>query len=193
VVGRPPNNESDLVERARQGDLGAYDALVRAHQHIAFRTACLLSGSAADAEEAAQDAFVKAWRALPRFRAGAPFRPWLLAIVANEARNRRRAAGRRAGLALRAAGERPSGDAAPSPEAAALASAERDALLAAMAALGERDRLVIGCRYLLDLGEAETAAALGCRRGTVKSRLSRALGRLRAELAERESEEVAAR
>ena len=76
---------------------------MRAHQDIAFRVACLAGGSAADAEEAAQEGFVKAWRALPRFRAGAPFRPWLLAIVANEARNRRRAAGRRAGLALRAA------------------------------------------------------------------------------------------
>ena len=76
---------------------------MRAHQDIAFRVACLAGGSAAEAEEAAQEAFVKAWRALDRFRAGAPFRPWLLAIVANEARNRRRAAGRRAGLALRAA------------------------------------------------------------------------------------------
>ena len=78
---------------------------MRAHQDIAFRVACLAGGSAADAEEAAQEGFVKAWRALPRFRAGAPFRPWLLAIVANEARNRRRAAGRRAGLVLRAAAE----------------------------------------------------------------------------------------
>jgi len=182
VVGRPPNNESDLVERARQGDLGAYDALVRAHQHIAFRTACLLSGSAADAEEAAQDAFVKAWRALPRFRAGAPFRPWLLAIVANEARNRRRAAGRRAGLALRAAGERPSGDAAPSPEAAALGREEREALLGAIERLSEPERLVVTYRYLLELSEAETARALAIRPGTVKSRLSRALGRLRDQL-----------
>src|SRR5215210_9428067 len=97
VASRPPD-EQRLLERARRGDAAAYEELVRAHQQTAFRTACLLSGSAADAEEAAQDGFLKAWRALPRFRAGAPFRPWLLAIVANEARNRRRAAGRRAGL-----------------------------------------------------------------------------------------------
>ena len=103
MVGRPPDSEAALVERARQGDAVAYGSLVRAHQDIAFRVACLAGGSAADAEEAAQEGFVKAWRALPRFRTGAPFRPWLLAIVANEARNRRRAAGRRAGLALRAA------------------------------------------------------------------------------------------
>jgi RNA polymerase sigma-70 factor (ECF subfamily) len=184
VVGRPLDSENELVERARRGDQGAYESLVRAHQNIAFRTACLMAGSAADAEEAAQDAFVKAWRALPRFRAGAPFRPWLLTIVANEARNRRRAAGRRAGLVPRVASERRSGEAAPSPEAAALAAVDRDALLAGLAALADRDRDVIACRYLLDLSEEETAAALGCRRGTVKSRLSRALDRLRKELGE---------
>ena len=191
-MGRPPDIESGLVERARQGDLGAFESLVRAHQDIAFRTACLVTGSAADAEEAAQDAFVKAWRALGRFRPGAPFRPWLLAIVANEARNRRRAAGRRAGLALRAAAERPSGDAAPSPEAALLGGVRREGLLEALAALDERDRTVLACRYLLELSEEETAAALGCRRGTVKSRASRALGRLRDEIARREAEEVLA-
>jgi RNA polymerase sigma factor (sigma-70 family) len=192
VVSRPPPNEAALVERARRGDSAAYEALVRAHQDIAFRTACLLAGSSADAEEAAQEAFVKAWRALPRFRAGAPFRPWLLALVANEARNRRRAAGRRAGLALRTAAERTSGDAAPSPEAALLAGGEREALLVALVALDERDQAVIACRYLLDLSERETADVLGCRPGTVKSRLSRALERMRAELEPRPAQEAVA-
>jgi RNA polymerase sigma factor (sigma-70 family) len=192
VVSRPPPTEAALVARARRGDAVAYEALVRAHQDIAFRTACLFAGSAADAEEAAQEAFVKAWRALPRFRPDAPFRPWLLAIVANEARNRRRAAGRRAGLALRAAQERVSGDAAPSPEAALLAGGERRELLAALGALDERDRAVIACRHLLDLSERETAEVLGCRPGTVKSRLSRALGRMRAELERAGAGEVVA-
>jgi RNA polymerase sigma-70 factor (ECF subfamily) len=163
---------------------------VRAHQDIAFRTACVVTGSAADAEEATQDAFMKAWRALGRFRPGAPFRPWLLTIVANEARNRRRAAGRRAGLARRAAAERPSGDAAPSPEAALLLGARRGELVEALGALDERDRTVLACRYLLELSEDETAAALGCRPGTVKSRTSRALGRLRDEVRRRDGEEV---
>jgi RNA polymerase sigma factor (sigma-70 family) len=181
VVGRPPDSEAALIARAQQGDAVAYGSLVRAHQDIAFRVACLAGGSAADAEEAAQEGFVKAWRALPRFRAGAPFRPWLLAIVANEARNRRRAAGRRAGLVLRAAAEAehaPSGGA--SPETLVLAAARRQALLDALGTLDERDRSVLTCRYLLELSEEETAAALGVRRGTVKSRTSRALERLRA-------------
>jgi RNA polymerase sigma-70 factor, ECF subfamily len=181
VVGRPPDSEAALVERARQGDAVAYGSLVRAHQDIAFRVACLAGGSASEAEEAAQEGFVKAWRALPRFRAGSPFRPWLLAIVANEARNRRRAAGRRAGLALRAAevAERDPSAGGPSPEAQLLATARRDVLLAALRQLDDRDRAVLTCRYLLELSEEETAAALGCRRGTVKSRTSRALARLR--------------
>jgi RNA polymerase sigma-70 factor (ECF subfamily) len=169
VVGRPR-------------DLETYDQLVREHQGIAFRTAYVITGSAADAEEVVQDAFVKAYRARGRFRSGAPFRPWLLAIVANEARNRRRAAGRRARLSLQLAEERPSRGAAPSPEVALLAREERAELLAAVDRLGEEQRAAVACRYFLGLSEAETAAVLGCRPGTVKSRVSRALARLEEEL-----------
>ncbi len=135
------------------------------HQTIAFRTAWVITRSAADAEEAAQDGFVKAHAALPRFRDGAPFRPWLLTIVANEARNRIRGAGRRTRLAQRVA-------------------EEREELLAAIERLPQPAREAIACRYLLELTEEETAAALDCPRGTVKSRISRALERLRAELGE---------
>jgi len=152
------------------------------HQGIAFRTAYLIAGSNSDAEEAAHDAFVKAFGALGRFRRGKPFRPWLLAIVANEARNRRRSAGRRHALALRAAEEIRPGDAAPSPEAAVLGREQLGVLLEAVNRLSEEHRLVVAYRYFLDLSEAETASVLGIRRGTVKSRLSRALERLRAEV-----------
>lgn len=183
MVGRPLA-EAELVEQAKRGDSAAYEMLVVQHQQIAFRTAYTVTGSAAEAEEAAQDAFVKAYQALGRFRRGAPFRPWLLQIVANEARNRRRAAGRRDHLALRVADESTSGGAAPSPEAEVLAAEERDRLLLAVAALPERDRLVVSCRHFLGLSEEETAAVLGLRLGTAKSRLSRALARLRAELGE---------
>jgi RNA polymerase sigma factor (sigma-70 family) len=184
VEGRPLP-ESELVERARQGDHGAYGQLVQAYEGIAFRTAYLLAGNAADAEDAAQEGFVKAFYAMRRFRPGAPFRPWILQIVANEARNRRRSAGRRAALVMRTAAEAPSGEAAPSPEAAISMGEERKALLAAVNTLQEEDRLVIACRYFLELSEEETATTLGWKRGTVKSRLSRALDRLRAELGEK--------
>jgi RNA polymerase sigma-70 factor (ECF subfamily) len=183
VVDRPLD-ENGLVELARRGDLRAWETIVRAYQGIAFRTAYLLGGNAADAEEAAQDGFVKAYRALGRFRRGAPLRPWLLRIVANEARNKRRAAGRRDALALRAAAQDRPGDAVPSPEAALLEHESRERLLTAIERLSEEHRDAIACRYLLELSEEETAAALSIRRGTVKSRVARALERLRAELGE---------
>src|SRR5918996_5999185 len=122
-------------------------------------------------------AIVKAYRALGRFDRSRPFRPWLLRIVVNEARNLRRAEARRAVLELRAAAAPDSG---PGPEDEAAAQERREALLAAVNRLDEADREVIGMRYFLELGEAETAAALGVAVGTVKSRLSRALGRPRA-------------
>jgi RNA polymerase sigma factor (sigma-70 family) len=183
VVSRPPR-EDELVERARGGDAAAFATLVRDHQELAFRTAFLITRNAADAEDAAQVGLTNAWRALPRFRRGAPVRPWLLAIVANEARNRRRAGGRREVLALRAARELPTEAAAASPEASAIAAEQRAALLAALEELSEDDRLVLSCRYLLELGEEETGDVLSLRRGTVKSRTSRALGRLRELLGE---------
>lgn len=171
--------DDDLVERAKQGDGDAYGELVIRYQGIALRTAMLITGSHAEAEEVAQDAFVKAFRALARFRPGASFRPWLLRIVANEAINRRKATGRRPTVELTPAFDRPGPDDAASPEAAALASEQRTFVLRGLQRLREEDRLVISYRYLLDLSEAEMAEALGVARGTVKSRLSRALARLR--------------
>jgi RNA polymerase sigma factor (sigma-70 family) len=184
VEGRPLD-ERDIVERARRGDVDAYEQLVRTHQGIAQRVAYLVTRDAAEAEDAAQEAFVKAFYALDRFRAEAPFRPWLLRIVINEARNRRRSVGRRQGLALRAVGERPSEDAAPSSEVVALRHEQGETLLRALASMSENDRLVVSYRYLLDLSEGETAEALGIPRGTVKSRLSRALDRLRRTMEEK--------
>ena len=157
----------------------AFESLVRRHQDLAYRTACLITGSTADAEDATQEGLVKAWYALDRFRSDAPFRPWLLTIVANEARNRRRSGRRQDDLTMRVAEARPSGDAAPSPEAAALAGERRRTLLRAVAGMPERDRLVIAARFFLELSERETAEVLACRPGTVKSRMSRALARLR--------------
>ena len=140
--------ESELIALASEGDGDAYASLLRAHQDIAFRTAMLITQDAADAEEAAQDAFVKAWRALPRFRAGEPWRPWLLTIVANEARNRRTAASRHLTVALEAAFEA-TVDLTPSPEALAVASDQHHRLVEALNELREEDRTIIVYRYLL--------------------------------------------
>lgn len=181
MEGRPLE-DAELVELAKNGDVTAYGTLVRRYQDLAFRTAYLVAGSTGEAEDAAQEAFVKAYNALDRFRSGAPFKPWVLAIVANEARTRLRSRSRRESLALKVAEGRLEGDAAPSPEQAALARTEGQRVLDEVARLGEKDRLVIGCRFFLELDERETATALGIRPGTVKSRLSRALARLRVAL-----------
>lgn len=183
MEGRPLE-DAELVELAKGGDVRAYGELVDRYREISFRTAYLIARNGADAEDATQDAFVKAYYALDRFRSAEPFRPWILRIVSNEARNRRRSAGRRERLALRVVERRGPGDAAPSPDAAAIAQETRRTLVAALEMLPERDREVIACRYLLELSEAETAATLGIRPGTVKSRLSRGLARLRRELPE---------
>ena len=159
--------------------MDAYASLVRAYQPVALRVAHVICGVAADAEEVVQDAFVKAHRALAGHREGTPFRPWVLAIVANEARNRRRSSGRRTHYEHALIDDRASGGAAPSPEAAVLADEARRQLAAAVAALPARQRDVAACRYLLALSEAETAVVLDLAHGTVKSRLARALGRLR--------------
>src|SRR5713226_2482553 len=177
MEGRPTDGE--LFTRAQRGNQAAYEEIVRRYQDVAFRTAYVITGSAADAEDAAQEGFVKAYRALATFRTGAEPRSWLLRIVANEARNRARSAGRRHQLELRLAERFRPGDAAPSPEAAAVASEDRRRLLDLVNGLNQEDRLVISSRFFLELSGEETAAALGIPEGTVKSRLSRALSRLR--------------
>lgn len=133
---------------------------------------------------------MKAFRGLRSFRADAPFRPWLLSIVARETMNMHRAGKRRADLQLRIASRDPVLAQPPDPEGDAIADERRQALLAAVRALPEKDQLVVTCRYFLELSEAETADALGWPKGTVKSRLSRALDRLRSALAVRPGAEV---
>lgn len=178
MEGRP-EEDAELFARAQRGDIHAYEEIVQRYQQLAFRTAYVITRSAVEAEDAAQDAFVKAYRALASFRTGAEPRPWLLRIVANEARNRMRSAGRRQRLDLRLAEGFRQGDAAPSPEAAAVEADERRRLIGLVNQLDENDRLIIASRYFLELSGEETAAALGIPEGTVKSRLSRALSRLR--------------
>ncbi len=173
------------MSRARRGNGPAFGRLVALHSEVAFRTAYLILGDAAEAEDAAQEAFVKVHRSLDGFRDGEPVRPWLLAIVGNTARNRRRSRSRRLGLQLRieAVTDR---DTSPSAEAQVLDAERRRELLEAINRLRPHDRLVLGARYFLDLPEAEIAALAGISPGTVKSRLSRARGRLARMLGGRE-------
>ncbi|MGW3250127.1 RNA polymerase sigma factor [Streptomyces fungicidicus] len=169
-----------MIARVRAGEPEAYAELVRAHTGIALRAAAAL-GAGADAEDVVQQAFVKAYCALGRFRDGTAFRPWLLSIVANESRNTVRAAVRRNSLADREAAlveAKPVIPESADPAVATLETERRGALVAALEKLGEEHRLVVTYRYLLEMDERETAQALGWPRGTVKSRLNRALRKL---------------
>jgi len=179
-VDEPPPAESALVERAQRGDIAAYEAIVEQFQDVAGRTAYAILGDPAESQDAVQEAFVKAYYALERFHVGSPFRPWLLRIVANEAINRARKTRRQVLIGLTPDEEL--GGKGPTPEESALETEQRKELLSAVNSLRVDDRLVIAYRFWLDLSEAEMAAALGCARGTVKSRLARAVDRLRKNL-----------
>jgi len=178
------STDSDLVGRAQAGDIEALCELVERHRVVALRVAYAIVG--AESEDVVQEAFVRVARSIDRFRGDSPFRPWMLTIVANEARNRRRSSSRREALQLRIAhrdeAEGSGKQGTRSTEEIAMANEERRWLLHAVAGLPDRDREVIALRYFADLSEAETASTLECPVGTVKSRLARALVKLRASL-----------
>ena len=171
-------DDADAVARSRDGDLDAYGVLVARYTLRAHRAAWLL-GAGEDADDVVQEAFVKAFRALPKFRAGEPFAPWLLSIVANETKNLLRSRYRRNALTLRLSAMEPDAATPDTPFDEAVAGERRAKLLAAVNALPDRERQALICRYFLDLSEAETAQVLRWPLGSVKSRTSRALGRLR--------------
>ena len=137
-------------------------------------------GTASGAEDVVQDATVRAWRAIGAVDPDRGFRSWYLRTVANTARNDRRSRGRRARLAVRAGVA--AIDPSAGPEEQAVTDLERERVVAAVNRLRSDDRLVIALRHFEHLSEAEMAEVLDCAPGTVKSRLSRAMGRLRGEL-----------
>ncbi len=170
--------DTELVERARRGSEDAWVELVREHQQPVFRLVYLLLGDAEEAEDVAQETFVRAFRALDRFDTSLPLRPWLLAIARNLARNRRRTIGRYLQAVRRLIESEP--ERVVRSEAESLPAWEAETLWLAVRRLSAADQEVIALRYFLDLSEAETAGALGVPVGTVKSRLHRSLLRLRA-------------
>jgi RNA polymerase sigma-70 factor (ECF subfamily) len=139
---------------------------------------------AAEAEEATQDAFVKAYAALDRFRPDAAFRPWLLRIVTNEALNRRRGTWSRERLVQHLRQHDVSAATAPPPDASIDNAARRESLFRALAELPEPQRLTFVYRHILGMSEAETSDVLDTPVGTVKSRAARALDAIRGQLNE---------
>jgi RNA polymerase sigma factor (sigma-70 family) len=172
-------DEGKLIELVLDGSGASYDLLVMQYQEVVFRVAWLLLRDSDAAEDAAQSAFIKAYHALNRFDRKRPFKPWLLQIVSNEARNMRRSAARRTTL-VESAGYNQDWDAAvESPESHAVRGEQSERLLEAISKLDDRDQNVLHLRYYMQLSEAEMSDAMAVRKGTVKSRLSRAQKRLK--------------
>ena len=169
-------DEATLVGRAVAGDASAWETIVIANQESVFRLAYLILGDPDEAEDAAQETFLRAWDNLPRFDRSRSLRPWLLRIAANLASNHRRSAGRHAAALIRSSQSQAR---AASVEDQTTEHARADELWQAVRRLDAADQQMIYLRYFLDLSVAETAEAVQAAEGTVKSRSSRALGRLR--------------
>lgn len=169
-------DESTLIRRAVNGDTAVWEPLVRIHQEAVFRLSYLLLGDPDDAEDIAQETFLRAWNHLERFDTTRPLRPWLLSIASNLASNRRRSAGRYLSALTRAFRNEP---ALPDTEEKSLQRLRANELWKAVQNLNATDQQIVYLRYFLDLSVAETSETLQIAEGTVKSRLSRALEKLR--------------
>jgi RNA polymerase sigma-70 factor (ECF subfamily) len=168
-LGRP--TETALVRSAQRGSEAAVEELFTRHWSSCYRAAALVTGDRAAAEDIAQEAFLAALRALPRFDARRPLRPWLHRIVVNRAIDFSRARALRSEVSADAAADAAADDANTGP-------AFGDDVIAALRRLGPEQRAVIVMRYVLDLTPGEIASALDLPRGTVNSRLRRGLDSL---------------
>ncbi len=169
--------ETEWIRQAKAGDDHAYQQLMTAHQEAVFRLAYLIVGDADDAHDVAQEAFIKAHRSLGRFDEAREFRPWILQITRNLARNHRRSIGRYWGALQRFARQYPPTN--ESIEAKTQAVQDADTLWKAVKQLNKDMQDVIYLRFFLELSVDETANTLNIAPGTVKSRLHRALNKLK--------------
>jgi RNA polymerase sigma-70 factor (ECF subfamily) len=170
-------DETTLIQRATKGEAAAWEPLMLAHQEPVFRLAYLFLGDADDAEDITQETFLRAYHNLKRFDPTRPLRPWLLSIAANLARNRYRSAARYLAALTRSFRAEPP----TSLDVEQHTALHQDALQLwkAVRQLNADDQQIIYLRFFLDLSTAEAAQAIDVAEGTIKSRLNRAVGRLR--------------
>lgn len=171
--------ESEMVARALARDESAWVDLIRGHQQAIFRLAWLLLADRDEAEEVAQETFLRAWFSLERFDSTRPLRPWLLRIAHNLALNRRRSLRRSWQALVRFVSVAAGGETSIHPQEKLQQSANADALWHAVRRLSQADQQIVYLRYFLELSVDECADTLEIAPGTVKSRLYRALERLR--------------
>ncbi len=181
------SSDDDLIIAAVDGDQAAFGQLVARYQLAARRLAIGLVGPS-DGDDVAQDAFVRAYRSLASFRVGSPFQPWLLRIVVNQSANHHRSSTRRVTRMVKAFRSTERANEEREPVDFAVEAEESARLRTALDRLSRADREVLVVRYLMELSEEEAAVVLHCPKGTIKSRTSRALVRLRAQLPAHEQE-----
>lgn len=173
-------NEILLISRARNGDREAFGALVEQYRDNVYRLAYRMCGNEYDADEAAQEAFVAAWRALPNFRGDAKFSTWLYRLTTNAAidvmRREKRHQTVGDGEMMEVA------DDADSPQETVERTEQQEAVQRALATLSEEYREVLLLRYMEELDYAEIAEVLKLPSGTVKSRINRAKAALKTAL-----------
>lgn len=173
--------EAELLQRARRGDLDAFNGLVTAYEGTVYSLCYRLLGQRQAAEDATQETFLAAWRGIGGLR-GANFRPWLLRIAANACRDELRRRSRRPAASLDVAlaeGTPEPADPAPSPEASALQTEARSQLEALLSQWPAEQRLALLLCDVEGLDYAEIALVMRTSLGTVKSRIARGRGRLR--------------
>jgi len=167
--------EDDDLRRAQRGDAAAFTTLVDRHHADMLRVAYVICGDVELARDAAQQAWIKVWQGLPGLRQPERFRPWLVAIVGNEARQSLRARRRRSIRELPMPDDRHEPSSPPS-------TTDGMDLTSALARLEPADRELLAMRYLVGLGSEEIARATGRSASGVRARMSRLTTRLREDL-----------
>lgn len=186
AMAGPDNDEADLVRRALGGDLEAFNGLVDRHQRAVYNLCLRMLGSSAAAEDATQEAFLSAFRAMRTFR-GAVFRPWMMRIAANACTDELRRRHRRPSVSINApapGSDEPFevADTAAGPETEALRGEQAAMIQKALLRLPNDQRLAVILCDMQGYAYEEIAVVMGCSVGTVKSRISRGREKLRREL-----------
>ena len=189
-VSHPLEDEAVLIEQAQRGDLSAFDQLVLQHQQQVFAVALRMLGDRDEAQDVAQDAFIRAYQGIGTFRREAKLSTWLVSITMNLCRNRRRWWARRKRLIVASLDEpleteegaigHEAADPAPTPGHAVERRERQQQLMDTLQLLDEAHRSVVILRDIEGYSYEEIAQMVGCQVGTVKSRLNRARLQLRA-------------
>jgi len=169
-------DELSLIRRSQEGDWDAFRLLLEQHRHMLVRTAYLTTRDREAAQDVVQEALIQIWRSLPSYRPYGSFKAWMITILINQARRYYRR-NRIETIPLEEVGE--IWAISDNPENLAMQQDEAQRLRRALGLLSTDHREVLTLRYYADLSIPEIARALGCRQGTVKSRLNRAIGRLK--------------